>query len=82
MLTPKQVIGRVLDAVDGIEIVAGSPREANLVLLQAAQTLVGIAMSNLEDETEREFRLARLEFWVRQYLVDLAEAEYRRGKLH
>jgi hypothetical protein len=81
MLTPKQVIGRVLDAVDG-QFIAGSSRDAALAMLQAGQTLVGIALSRLEDETEREFRLARLEFWVRQYLRDLAEAEYRRGKLH
>jgi hypothetical protein len=81
MLTPKQVIGRVLDAVDG-QFIAGSSRDAALAILQAGQTLVGIALSHLEDKAECEFRLARLEFWVRQYLRDLAEAEYRRGKLH
>jgi hypothetical protein len=81
MLTPEELIDRVRDSVDGV-YVAGSSRDAALAILQAGQTLVGIALSHLEDKAECEFRLARLEFWVRQYLRDLAEAEYRRGKLH
>jgi hypothetical protein len=80
MLTPEQLIDRVRDAVDGAEVDAG-PRDTNLAILKAGLTLCGIALCRL-DEPEREYQLGGLEICVRQYLAALAEAAWRRAKLH
>ena len=71
-MTCEELIDRVRNSVDGVEVDA-SPRDINLGILRAGMTLSGIALNRL-DEAEREYQAAGLKSNARRYLAALAEA--------
>jgi hypothetical protein len=78
MITCEEVIDRVRDAVDGIEVDAG-PDDTYLAILRAGMTLAGIALCHF-DEAERERLLQDLESSTRDYLARLEAAKEARQR--
>jgi hypothetical protein len=77
IITCDQLIDRVRDAVDGVEVDAG-PHDTYLAMLRAGMTLCGIALCHF-DEAERERLLQDLESNTRDYLAALAKAAAQRS---
>ena len=80
MITCRQLIKRVLDAVDGAEVDA-SPRDTSLAILRAGTSLAGIALSRL-DEADRERGLRDLEQSTRDYMAAVAERLAQKRAFH
>jgi hypothetical protein len=78
MITCDQLIDRVRNSVDGIEVDAG-PRDTYLAILRAGMTLSGIALSHF-DGAEREHLLQDLESSTRDYLARLEAAQEARQR--
>jgi hypothetical protein len=74
-MTPDELIDRVRNCVNGVEMDAG-PRDAALALLRAGMTVVGIALRRLDDD-EREYQLQKLEKNTREYFANVAAATER-----
>jgi len=65
-LTPEQLIDRVLDSFNGVEV-NGERRDVALALLHAGRTTIAVALRQLS-EVERERWLLELEDHLRQLL--------------
>ena len=78
-LTPEQLIDRVRDAVDGVDVV-GPPGTAALAMFRAAMTLAAIALRRL-GEAERELQLTEMENLTRDTLLRMAVRAAQRRRM-
>ena len=76
MITPVELIERVLDCVDGVEV-EGDLDQTVTAMLGAATALAGIALRRL-DPFSRERLLRDVEPAIREYIDKVHAAEVRR----
>jgi hypothetical protein len=78
MIIPREVVHRVLDSIDGIEIDT-SPEETAATILHAGVVLCGIALMRIPNLHEREARMSGIEPAVRDYIERCIERALARS---